>query len=258
MPTIRPTKAGQAAKALSVEYLPLQTLKSNPNNARAHSRRQLKGLAASIREFGFVVPVLIDRQSNLIAGHGRLAAAEILGLEVIPCIRVEHLSETQKRAFMLADNRLAEMATWNSELLASELQFLTDTDFDIGLTGFELADPELVIEDADGTGKSDPADQIPALLTHLPPVTRPGDLWILEGHRVFCGDCHQTPVVRTGARWRQSPGRLYRHAGAERFGQSIKWRGGIHSFTHDDVGARRGIVGGGCSPFRMRGLAAFG
>jgi DNA modification methylase len=148
----------------------------------------LAKLAASIAEFGFVVPVLIDGQNSLIAGHGRLQAATNLGLEVIPCIRIEHLSEAQKRAFILADNRLTELATWDSKLLASELQFLTELQFDVELTGFETAEIDLIIEGDHDPSKSDPADQVPAPCTNLPAVTRLGDLWLLGEHRVICGD----------------------------------------------------------------------
>ena len=188
MLTIRPTNDGPAASALSVEYLPPQALKPYPNNARAHSKRQLTKLAASIAEFGFVVPVLIDGGNGLIAGHARVEAATSLGLDAIPCIRIEHLSEAQKRAFILADNRLTELASWDSKLLASELQFLTDLEFDIELTGFETAEIDLIIDGVDNPSKSDPADQTPAPATNMPAATHIGDLWLLGEHRVFCGD----------------------------------------------------------------------
>ena len=111
MPNIEHTNEGPGAGGLSVEYLPPQALKPYPNNARGHSKRQLTKLGASIAEFGFVVPVLIDGGNGLIAGHARVAAANNLGLDAIPCIRIEHLSEAQKRAFILADNRLTELAS---------------------------------------------------------------------------------------------------------------------------------------------------
>ena len=188
MPNIEHTNEGPSAGVLSVEYLPPASLKPYPNNARAHSKRQLTKLAASIAQFGFVVPVLIDGQNGLIAGHGRLQAATNLSLQVIPCIRIEHLSEAQKRAFILADNRLTELASWDSKLLASELQFLSDLEFDIELTGFETAEIDVIIERDQDPSKSDPADQAPAPCPNMPAATRLGDLWLLGEHRVFCGD----------------------------------------------------------------------
>ena len=109
------------------------------NNARLHSRRQVHQIAASIREFGFNNPVLIDRKNEIIAGHGRAEAAKVLGLDVVPCIRIEHLSEEQKRAYIIADNKLALNAGWDPEILAIELQHLSSLDlsFDLEITGFE-------------------------------------------------------------------------------------------------------------------------
>jgi 16S rRNA G966 N2-methylase RsmD len=190
---LRPTNDGPGAGALSVEYLPPPALKPYPNNARGHSKRQLTKLGASIAEFGFVVPVLIDAGNGLIAGHARVEAANSLGLAAIPCIRIEHLSEAQKRAFILADNRLTELASWDSKLLASELQFLTDLEFDVELTGFETAEIDLIIDGVDNPSKSDPADQAPAPLTNLPAVAGVGDLWLLGEHRVYCGDATKLP-----------------------------------------------------------------
>ena len=188
MPNIEHTSDGPARALCRLNTCHRQSLKPYPNNARAHSKRQLTKLAASIAEFGFVVPVLIDGQNSLIAGHGRLQAATKLSLEVIPCIRIEHLSEAQKRAFILADNRLTELASWDSKLLASELQFLSDLEFDIELTGFETAEIDLIVDGVDDPSKSDPADQAPTPCTNMPAVTGLGDLWLLGEHRVFCGD----------------------------------------------------------------------
>jgi len=188
MPNIEHTNEGPSAGVLSVEYLPPASLKPYPNNARAHSKRQLTKLTASISQFGFVVPVLIDGENGLIAGHGRLQAATNLSLQVIPCIRIEHLSEAQKRAFILADNRLTELASWDSKLLASELQFLTDLEFDVELTGFETAEIDLIFDEVDNPSKPDLADQTPAPIFNMPAVAAVDDLWILGEHRVLCGD----------------------------------------------------------------------
>jgi len=182
------TTNDDGAGPLSVEYLPPQALQPYPNNARGHSKRQLTKLAASIAEFGFVVPVLIDGGNGLIAGHARVEAATSLGLDAIPCIRIEHLSEAQKRAFILADNRLTELANWDPKLLASELRFLTDLEFDVEPTGFETAEIDLIIDEVDNPSKPDLADQAPVPLTNMPAVSGVGDLWLLGEHRVFCGD----------------------------------------------------------------------
>jgi DNA modification methylase len=188
MRMVRPANDKTSFGSLSIEYLLPQALKPHANNARTHSKRQLSKLAASIAEFGFVVPVLIDDQNGLIAGHARLEAAISLGLDVIPCIRIEHLSEVQKRAFIIADNRLTELASWDTELLASELQFLTDLEFDVELTGFETAEIDLIFDGVNRCAKSDPADVAPALRTNMAAVAGIGDLWFLGEHRVFCGD----------------------------------------------------------------------
>jgi len=176
---------------LSIEYLSAPALKPYPRNARTHSKRQLAKLADSIKEFGFVVPVLIDNENGLIAGHARLQAAKELGLDAIPCIRIEHLSDAQKRAFILADNRLTELASWDPELLASELQVLAGLDFDVELSGFETGEIDLILEEGRDLSDADPADQAPAVQTDKPAITRMGDLWLLGEHRVVCGDATQ-------------------------------------------------------------------
>ena len=133
----RDTTADQ--QALKVENIAVAMLRPCRNNARLHSSRQVHQIAASIREFGFNNPVLIDRKNQIIAGHGRAAAAKVLGLDVVPCIRIEHLSEEQKRAYIIADNKLALNAGRDPEILAIELQHLSSLDlsFDLEITGFE-------------------------------------------------------------------------------------------------------------------------
>ena len=175
---------------LKVEQVPSTKLSTNPRNARTHSKRQIRQIAASIREFGFINPVLIDEANRVIAGHGRLAAVRLLNLETVPAIRLEHLSEVQKRALALADNKLAENAGWDEALLAQELRYLTEieVDFNVEITGFEVAEIDLLIEGA-GTGEGDPkADQIPE--TPLPEkvTVGAGDLWELGAHRLLCGN----------------------------------------------------------------------
>ncbi len=175
---------------LVIEQLPPSALRPYARNARTHSPKQIAQIAASIREFGFNNPVLIDRHAEILAGHGRVEAARKLGLETVPCVRLEHLDEAQKRAYILADNRLAEKAGWDREILAIELQHLTtiDVDFDVTLTGFEMGEVDLLLGAGQDTeAKADPADAVPAVATGVA-VTRPGDIWQIGHHRLICGD----------------------------------------------------------------------
>ena len=172
---------------LSVAYLPLDRLKPDPGNARRHSAKQIGQIARSIEAFGFNVPILVDGDGNVVAGHGRLEAARRLGWSEIPAIRLEHLSEAEKRAFMIADNRLAEVAVWDDRLLGEALKALAvvDLDFDIEAIGFEMGEIDLRIESLKaaerGTGK--PPD--PAVAG--PSVSRAGDRWRLGPHELLCG-----------------------------------------------------------------------
>ena len=136
---------------LSIAYLALDRLKPDPRNARRHSAKQIGQIARSIEAFGFNVPILVDGDGNVVAGHGRLAAARRLGWSEIPAIRLEHLSEAEKRAFMIADNRLAEVAVWDDRLLGEALKALAEVelDFDIEAIGFELGEIDLRIEVAE-------------------------------------------------------------------------------------------------------------
>lgn len=171
---------------LSVEDLPLSVIRPSPRNARTHSQKQITQIAASIEQFGFTNPVLIDENNEIIAGHGRLAAAKQLKLETVPTIRLSHLSAAQKRALVLADNKIALNAGWDEELLRIELAELSvvDLDFDIGITGFETAEIDVLLSQPE---KADPADE-PIEPDDGPPVTKPGDVWLLGPHRLYCGD----------------------------------------------------------------------
>jgi DNA modification methylase len=166
----------------------VEKLKPDPKNARRHSVKQVRLIANSIATFGFNVPVLIDAEDNVIAGHGRLLAARRLGWSEVPTIRLDHLSEGQRRAFMIADNRLAEVAVWDDRLLAEQLQALSsvDLDFDIETIGFDMGEIDLRIESlrAQETQVTEPA--IPDVTG--PVISRLGDLWLLGRHRVLCGD----------------------------------------------------------------------
>jgi DNA modification methylase len=174
---------------MKIEYTPVRQLRPHPNNARTHSKRQIRQIAKSIEKFGFCNPVLVDESDGVIAGHGRVEAAKLLGIDTVPTCRLSHLNDTDKRAYVLADNRLAERAGWDKELLAIELQGLIELDVDIELTGFEMAEVDLILEEAqEATGThSGPEDEAPEH-SPGPAVTQTGDLWLLGAHRLLCGD----------------------------------------------------------------------
>jgi DNA modification methylase len=171
---------------LLITHHPVSELKNNPRNARTHSKQQIRQIADSIKAFGFTNPVLLDHGNTIIAGHGRVAAAKLLGLSLVPAIRLEDLSPDEIRAYVLADNRLAEKAGWDKSILAIELQYLTtiDSDFDVTITGFEIPEIDLVL--ATENAKPDPDDAFDIAET-AQAVTRLGDLWCLGKHRVLCG-----------------------------------------------------------------------
>jgi DNA modification methylase len=180
-----------ASRMPLLENLSLEALELDPHNPRIHSKRQIRQIARSIEAFGFNVPVLVNAQGRLIAGHGRVLAAKLIGMSAVPAIRLEHLSEAQARAFAIADNKLTENAAWNEPLLAEQFKALSEVelDFSIEVTGFEMSEIDLRIENLNPAhaGKEDPADAIPEP-TSKPPVTRAGDLWVLNQHRIFCGE----------------------------------------------------------------------
>ena len=178
-------------QALKVENIAVAMLRPCRNNARLHSSRQVHQIAASIREFGFNNPVLIDRKNQIIAGHGRAEAAKVLGLDVVPCIRIEHLSEEQKRAYIIADNKLALNAGWDPEILAIELQHLSSLDlpFDLEITGFETAEIDALIDHKHAVAADEAADLVPPVQHRA--VSRAGDLWILGDHKLLCADARE-------------------------------------------------------------------
>lgn len=170
-----------------IEIIPVSELKPHPRNARTHSRKQVSQIVASIKRFGFCNPILVDDSNQVIAGHGRLEAAIQLGLSGVPILRLSHLSAAEKRAYLLADNKLAEKAGWDRELLAIELQELIDIDFEVELTGFEVPEIDFILGDADAAKAeaSGPEDRVPDPLPDAS-VSRPGDLWVLGRHRLLC------------------------------------------------------------------------
>ena len=181
---------------LTVKYLPLSALRPDPTNARTHPKRQVQQIADSIEAFGFNNPIIVDEDCGVIAGHGRLLAAKKLGLATAPTVAVLHLSAVQKRALRLADNKIAQNAGWDLELLKVELEALVDVDlnFDLSLTGFSTGEIDTLI--AEGPAAADPDDDlIPALATT--PRTALGDIWILGDHRVGCGDCRDPAFLRS-------------------------------------------------------------
>ena len=155
------------------------------NNARTHSVEQINKLRSSLREFGFIKPVIIDRDYNVIAGHGRIEAAKAEGILEVPCVFADYLTEAQKKAYILADNRMAMDAGWDEELLRVEIEALQAESFDVGLTGFDESEIADLFE-TDSEVKDDDFDVDAEL--EKPPVTKSGDLWLLGNHRLFCGD----------------------------------------------------------------------
>lgn len=179
-------------RQLAVIYRPTSSLKPDPRNARTHPKRQVEQIVQSIREFGFTNPVLIDEGDVLIAGHGRLRAAKELGLAEVPTITLPGLSETQKKALRLADNKIALNAGWDVEILRLEMAEIgtLDVDFDLSLTGFSSGEVDVILK-----ATNDPDDEaIPAV--PMEPRTKPGDVWILGEHRIGCGDGRDAAFLR--------------------------------------------------------------
>jgi len=177
-----------------VSWVAIDALTPNRRNARTHSRRQIRQIADSIAVFGFVVPILIDEDGIIIAGHGRYAAAKLLELKQVPAIKLQGLSEAKRRALALADNKIAESAGWDREILAAELpelaELLVVEGLDVSLTGFAPVEIDQLTVDFEEDA-SDPDDTVdPAWITDMP-VSQPGDLWQLGRHRLLCGDARK-------------------------------------------------------------------
>lgn len=169
-----------------MQLVPVEKLIPYINNARTHSDEQIKKLRSSLREFGFINPVIIDRDFNVIAGHGRILAAKAENISEVPCVFVDYLNDAQKKAYILADNRMAMDAGWDEELLRVEIESLQGSDFDVSLTGFDETEiAELFADDNDDV-KDDDFDVEGEL--EKPCITKQGDIWILGRHKVICGD----------------------------------------------------------------------
>ena len=185
-----------ANSRLTIQHRPLDTLRLDPLNPRVHSQKQIAQVAGSIRAFGFNVPLLIDDDNKIIAGHGRVLACKLLGITEVPTICLSHLSPWQVRAFTIADNKLTENATWNEILLGEQLKALSEIDLNFSLeaTGFEMGEIDVLIEGLSQPGDSaqdDPADVLPDQSEIL--VSAPGDWWQLGKHR---GTLRQRPRPR--------------------------------------------------------------
>jgi DNA modification methylase len=176
---------------LKIIYKDPAKLHPRARNPRTHSRKQIEQIAASIKEFGFVIPVLLDADDGIIAGHARVEAAKLIGMADVPTVRVDHLSTRQIRAYVIADNRLAENAGWDRELLSLELNELSvEPNFDVTVTGFETAEIDLLIGELSAV-EADEADIVPEVDRSAPATSQPGDLWRVGNHLLFCGDALQ-------------------------------------------------------------------
>jgi DNA modification methylase len=188
----------QKTLGLKVEERPVEELKPYVGNARTHSKKQITQIAASIREFGFVSPVLIDADNQLIAGHGRVEAAKTLGFTSVPAIRLDHMNEGQRRAYVIADNRLAELAGWDEGILKIEMQGLRDLGlgFPLEIIGFEGAELDVLLDETTEPVIDRNADAVVKVAAG-PAICRRGDLWLLGDHRLLCGDAQNPDDYRT-------------------------------------------------------------
>jgi DNA methylase/ParB-like nuclease domain len=185
---------------MAIETVPVEAIKSNPRNAKQHPEQQVALIAENIRKFGVTHPVLLDETATLIGGHARIAAARRLKLKEVPAIRLVNLSPQEKRAVALADNKLAELGSWNTEQLRLELKELTidtaELTFDYAITGFDTAEIDQILGD-DGSGaRPDPADKTPPLGQSEAAVTETGDLWVCGDHRLYCGSAMEAASYR--------------------------------------------------------------
>ncbi len=185
-----PKSESASLGASAIRHVPVSDLIPYANNARTHSEAQVALIAGSIREFGFNNPVLVDGEHGIIAGHGRVLAAQMLSFKTIPVIELTHLSEAQKRAYILADNRLAEQAGWDRELLGLELADLSELGIDLDGIGFEGAELDALLAHGAADPKEEATPEAPDI-----PVSRPGDLWQLGAHRLMCGDATDAAAV---------------------------------------------------------------
>src|SRR5258706_7565094 len=179
----------RAMSTFAIQYVSPDRLRPYPGNARSHSRKQLKLIENSIKRFGFTNPILVTDDFEVIAGHGRLQAAKSLGMQLVPVVALSSLSEADKKALRITDNRIAELSNWDRDILAIEYQGLHDLQFDdIEITGFSLGEIDTILDEASEKKPVGPVpeDDLPPVIAA--PVSRKGDLWILGSHRLLCGD----------------------------------------------------------------------
>ena len=234
-----------------VRWLPVEALTPDPRNARVHSSRQVARIADSIAAFGFNVPVLIDEKGFVLAGHGRVLAARRLGLDEVPTIALDHMTEAESRAFKIADNRLAELASWDDGRLRLELEELKELDLDFALsaTGFEMDEIDLRI----GNAGQNPGDADDRVGRDRPSraVARAGDVWTLGPHRLVCGDDFDavafSAIDAAIRRWQATAGESARlHPAGETFASVARARqGGRRKPTHKSEGIPSPLVGEG-------------
>jgi DNA modification methylase len=190
-------------RSLAVELRSLSALKPNPRNARTHSKKQVQAIAESIKKLGFTNPILVDEAGVILAGHGRFEAAKLLGMSQVPTIKISDLNEAQKRAYVLADNKLAERAGWDRDMLMTELGelsvILPELDLSVDLTGFEAGEIDVLMADAEGEKAASQDDEVGEV--PVTPVTQLGDMWILGRHRILCADArdhHEVGILVAG------------------------------------------------------------
>lgn len=180
-----------------IEYIAIDEIGVASRNPRTHGAKQIKQIEASIQKFKFTTPLFVTGDNTLIAGHGRLMAAKNLGMKELPCIRLSHLSPHEARAYLIADNRIAELAGWDKAMLALELKELDELDFDIASTGFELPEIDILINDASerSTKKAERQDDIPSRPATTEAISRVGDLWKCGRHALVVGDAKDPAVI---------------------------------------------------------------
>lgn len=177
-----------------IQMQSLATLTPYAKNARQHSEQQIRQIAKSIERFGFTNPILVADDGGVIAGHGRIEAAKQLGIETVPTLKLSHLNEAERRAYILADNKLALNADWDTDILANELQALIEMDFEVDLAGFSIGEVDLLLDEKGDGSSSEKADHLPEEV-HGPAISKLGDIWLLGQHRLMCGDARSKEDV---------------------------------------------------------------
>jgi hypothetical protein len=209
-----------------IEFVPPGELIVSKANARTHSKQQIGQIVRSIERFGFLGPVLIDDADQIIAGHGRVEAAKRLGLPEVPVVRITHLSAAERKAYAIADNRLAELAGWDGEMLAIELQELRELDFDLAAIGFELDDVDIVCNEAEKADRQTAAKTERGAGTSVRPVSGAGDVWLLGPHELRCAEAgdHAFYAAIDAAiqRWQRIAGEPAKLASADKTFAQIK------------------------------------